>query len=311
MDQLGRLHRSNILDRMSDQLAVITCLSLGLFDDMTNAHVLGQLARKHWSSLLRLELGIERNLVGQYALPAIYKVEQHKEASQQFLVGLGDLKSPSTAFNLTSLRLCGLCLDGDHLGDFATTVIANNLKTLSLESCSGSGVFLANLVRYFSSSGEVSTQETAHKTIKLRSFTLRHELPTAVMISSFEKFVDSFCGLEELFVLLDQTDKMPHPRCFLKKHGLTLKKLVWEGRTAPRQNMEHDTSIFTEQLNCSSKLGEDISSSCRSLAELGIALEWDSMVSDGVWLTGRRPLTVVAELLWPGKTAPFAYPEYP
>ncbi|KAI9871580.1 MAG: hypothetical protein M1830_002727 [Pleopsidium flavum] len=261
---------------ISTHLAVLNCLSLGATGALADAYYMGQLAGEQRSSLRHLEVGTELSLAKRYAISGSYNLKEQREAADHFLTGLEESPNLSVPFNLTSLRLCGLWVDDAFLGDFATQTITRNLKKLGLESCSGSEVFLTALLKSFNSSVPLSQSDTSHSAPKLTSFTFRHEQPTAVMVDSLDKFISSFSGLEELFVLLDKTNKMLHPRCFSAQHGPTLKALVWEGRTAPRTSMAVDTSIITKGPSSADAHLNEICNSCPNLVELGIALDWDT-----------------------------------
>lgn len=315
MDQFAIGYGSDALQGMSNQLAVINCVSFGVTEGWGDAYHMGHLAGKQRSSLRHLKLGTERSLAKRYAVTGGYYFDEQREAFDQFLVGLEESLTQNVAFNLTSLRLCGLCVGDAYFGHFATTTITRNLKKLGLESCFGSEVFPTALFRNFKSTVTVSPSGTSHSAPKLTSFTFRHELPTSVGIESLDKFISSFSGLEELFVLLDKTNEMLHPRCFSAQHGPTLKALVWEGRTAPWTNMEIeiDTSIVVKGSSSANAHLDEICNTCPNLVELGIPLDWDIRVSDNLSQSkAQHYLTAFAVPLPAISTAvSLTYPEHP
>ncbi|KAI9878821.1 MAG: hypothetical protein M1830_010390 [Pleopsidium flavum] len=150
----------------------------------------------------------------------------------------------------------------------------NNLKKLGLESCWGSTAFLSVLIQFFSSITAKSAQGRSQTSPLLKSFTFRHEQPTPEMIDNLEKFFSSSSGLEEVSVLLDNTNKMLHPRCFCTHHGPSLKALIWEGREAPRTAMNVDTSIITGGSPSNITYLDEICKNCPNLIELGIPIWW-------------------------------------
>ena len=177
---------------------------------------------------------------------------------RSFLVRMGG--RPVQLLKLSSLHLTGILSTKLENGNLFEVTSLPMLRSLCLESCTDAAQALKML--------------TCTPGISLKRFWLRHEGQSADLVASLELFLESFSGLEHLYILLDNVEAIPDSACFVSKHSESLKTLVWEGRRGPRVTFQDCTSICysasdTKQIDLIKNV-----SACTELEELGLAFDW-------------------------------------
>ena len=172
---------------------------------------------------------------------------------------------------LVTLRLCSFDLGGLLLkGPMGSFLDLSKLKMLVIESCVG-------LVEAFEAL-TASPNRYQFRPSQLRSLTVRTEYTEDLDI--IESFVCSLSGLTDLCLLVEENFHEWELETFsveniAQSHGETLKTLVLESRVDSRVSSNYGTSAASYDNLC------DICHCCPNLVELGITLEWESIVSDG------------------------------
>lgn len=166
---------------------------------------------------------------------------------------------------LDTLELKGLPLAALFRPDFML-VDPRYLSTLRLESCS----HMIETLDGFS---------TRTHPIVLQSVRIRCEDCTPDLTRGLYLALVSFIGLKDLSILLDIPGELGgfRLRKVLEAHGESLRTLVWEERPA-RQDGVMDPARRSRSL-----LGDlkDIIRECPDLLELGVALDWVTIMSSG------------------------------
>lgn len=171
--------------------------------------------------------------------------------------------------NSGQLGIPRLKLQSLHLVAFNSSILVeilpllnlDNLQSLSLESCDE----WADILPLPGTA--ISSNSTW--TPRLQKFRLRREASNAMFQKHLKSFLSSFHGLVDLSVLLSGPGRILEPQCFIKNHGASLKTLVWDHRTGPREEFGISTTdVDNERTNCTLS---EISLGCPNLRELGIA----------------------------------------
>lgn len=272
LDLLFDRHRLSLIEVCIDNVAIMEsplsqCTGLTVLEidiDPDVIYTFGSLIVDNISSLKHLKLGCERvQALDILDLEASSYVHTYKdgfsktiERCAKLINGDNSTGSIAAKLNLHSLHVIGL--DPEMLlgTSIITTPNMNNLQSLSLESCSGCGDILS-----------LSIASSSRKwTPSLRTFNIRQESSTAAFQEHLRSFLSSFSGLTNLSVLLTGSSLATDPDCFIKNHGATLKTLVWDHRSEPRQHLH----ISTHHQGYNGHI-EKIAKGCPILQELGIS----------------------------------------
>ena len=226
---------------------------------------LSSLLMGNLETLRHLKLGHEMSLMNEYPdIPGDINDNEIRDVS--FTLSLKG-SSKFKLFKLSSLHLIGIRLTSPSTGKLFRFANLQMLHSLCLESCFDTPLVLALLA-------------SAHG-VSLKRFWLRCEGESPTLRRSLEVFLNSFSGLEHLYVLLDKIETLPGSACIASTHSKSLKTLIWEGREGPRQSFSYCTSK-TDQLSDYGYTGFiSTIASCIELEELGIALNWAECLTVG------------------------------
>ncbi|EHY60393.1 hypothetical protein HRR83_000152 [Exophiala dermatitidis] len=228
-------------------------------------------------TLQKLQLGQEKQLIEQYHQRRGGHMEQVNQPKDTFFTAALALKDFK---NLRELSLHALDVSRLRPGSMQEGSFFCNLERMTLESCPGSAEFLdllANAFHWTLHSSEAPQNPRVPP--KLKHFLFRHENPTAAVKDSIVRFLGSFNGLNTLSLLFDNGAILERPSTFIERHGPTLRTLVLEARTQPREHLSMDTSrpfgaggysqeLWVESIN-------DIARFCPNLVELGMGFPWN------------------------------------
>ena len=138
----------------------------------------------------------------------------------------------------------------------------SKLTTLVLESCSRLDTSLPLLTA------------RAVKGYSLRSLTVRTELVDDELPQKLEAFICALTDLTDLCLLFEGDSPGVSTEQILKVHGKTLKTVFIDSRYAPGSPSEAD---FSESLPWDYL--DSIHRYCPNIVELGVSLDWDSIVT--------------------------------
>ncbi|KAL8923293.1 MAG: hypothetical protein Q9208_004693 [Pyrenodesmia sp. 3 TL-2023] len=144
------------------------------------------------------------------------------------------------------------------------------LTSLSLQSCYG----LEGAFDYLAS-GKTDDGQLLSKSLRLQSFSLRHEGSNPQLKAKLLGFLRSIQSLTHLAILMDnspQNESLDLDQV-LDAHGKTLRSLVWDERRGKRDAFapSQETSLPGHgQL-------QQIGRKCERLVELGISIDWRSL----------------------------------
>ena len=214
-------------------------------------------------TLRRLRIGVMNKVAQDYAtnnLPSRHQLPA--SFATHFAEVAKEPSSEDGIMRLPRLSLHILCVYGLGLANVirGLDIDFSKINTLSLESCFGLQDLFAVLM---SNSG---SQTAFRSNVKLRNLFIRHEGGDQVFTHHLAAFLTSFTGLSHLTLLLEGPSQAMDKAPILKKHGKTLKTLVWDERRRARQSTNTDNSLF---LNQSNQLGV-IFTKCPNLRALGL-----------------------------------------
>ncbi|RMZ78372.1 hypothetical protein DV738_g3922, partial [Chaetothyriales sp. CBS 135597] len=249
-------------------LQTLECRAVG------DGKAISRLLQANKSTLRRLLLGQEREVVEQYAQARYGFLDAISQPSSVLLCAKDLQELPQ----LQELDLCGL-----DLRPLVPTTVDQGLEfykltRLSLESCPGTAVFLGALADAFSISEGIDPLSELPPAPQLQHFLLRNEMPTAPLKEALSLFLASFKGLRTLSLLLENASLLDGASSLIAEHGLTLTTLVLESRIQPRESLALDTSRpfgmdgFSEELW--DRLISDTCRLCPNLTELGTGFPW-------------------------------------
>ena len=168
---------------------------------------------------------------------------------------------------LKSFSLCGFDLHSLIRDNSGLVVDFKNLDRLTLESCGGlEDAFPMLLEPDVAQRGTLST-------ICLNTFILREENITGNFMVQLEKFLLSLKPLRTLHVLLEGESDIQILPSILVLHGKTLRSLVWDMRTDPRNKMYVETS---NSMSAYHNI-RVVAKYCTRLEALGIQLAWKEL----------------------------------
>ena len=225
-------------------------------------------------NLNHLRLGFISRIAHDFALmrrPQYDKMSTLFSAAME--VSLFNLNLSEVHLSLGSLHLCGLNLGSVLQGKVALNIDFTKVTQLRLESCPG-------LSQAFSILMDPAGPPTSALGA-LEDLFIRVENPDSHFSNSLQSFLKSFHGLIHLRVLVDNALSDQDLTPILDIHGQTLRTLVWDERSGPRTRLDASTSLLSTGLR---KL-KVVSQKCRSLTTLGIALDWEAMISAGIQVT--------------------------
>ncbi|KAL9633501.1 MAG: hypothetical protein Q9204_003369 [Flavoplaca sp. TL-2023a] len=141
------------------------------------------------------------------------------------------------------------------------------LTSMTLESCPG----LEDAFDLLATDKDKSDL-SLRSTLRLRSFSLRHEASNQQFRNRLLDFLGAICGLTHLSVLLEDVSRSHanHLDPMLAVHGQSLRSLVWDERSGRR-----DSFTTSEPLSAASyQLIGRITAHCPYLIELGVSMDW-------------------------------------
>ena len=176
------------------------------------------------------------------------------------------------SMQLKCLSLCGLNLHTLITHPQRPIIDFQNLESLNLESCEGLDEAIPILTSVVTTTGSEGL-------LRLRSFTLRYEKCDAPFLDNLGLFLISINQLENPHVLLEGCSSLPILYDILMYHGKTLRSLVWDYRTKPRQEMVDDSMLLDDDYGGL----RNISKFCPNLTALGITLSWFDLKRPGYY----------------------------
>lgn len=197
------------------------------------------------------------NRPGQRELPASFR-EMAREELTAFE------RDMMLMFSLETLGLYGLNFVNVVEGALGLQIAFDNMTSLRLESCSGLNEAFTILM------GHDASQNTTLSAFQLRSFFVRHEGVNQTFTQQLTAFLTSFMGLKHLVLLLEGHIQAMSKAPILKKHGKTLRTLVWDERRRPRKDTIEDTAVFTRGNNNLNLIAYE----CPNLKALGLSVRW-------------------------------------
>ena len=228
------------------------------------------------TTLKTLTVGFEQHAVREYE--AAYDLNVYSrpggEISNISIVIINDLTNglkrgcvqsrKAITSSIETLRLISFDLDPTLLHRMGSFIDFSKLVSLSLESCASLNNGLAHL-------------KTTTNLSCLRSLTVRTELFSNGTWPSLKAFMCSLIRLTDLCLLMegDDFDDL-ELEDILKRHGQTLRSLVVDTRTGPRLHTGELTSFQPQESYIS-----EISKYCPGLVELGITLDWQTVITPG------------------------------
>lgn len=231
------------------------------------------------STLKTLTIGFEQHAIREYE--AVNSLDAYSalggRISKDCKLAINDLvpclkhrrmKSRETiTSSIENLRLTSFDFDTTLLHAMSSFLDFSKLVSLSLESCAG----LPDGLTYW---------ETKTDLPCLRSLTIRTELGGDRMWPALDTFICSLIGLTDLSLLMEGDMEELELEDIFKHHGKTLRSLVVDTRTGPRDNTIETTSTQPHKYVSESYITE-ISKHCLGLIELGITLDWDAVLFPG------------------------------
>ena len=239
---------------------------------------MSSLVKASHTTLERLRLGQERDLVQNYRQTRVGFLEQIPQPSESFksIIRLNHFPS------LRQLDLCGVDVTLLVPESFEEAVPLMKLTRLSLESCAGSTALLESLAGTFHFAQNDPKAPQPRMTPQLTEFLFRSEAPTRALKESTIRFLASFRGLKTLSLLLENAPMLDRASTLIAEHGPTLEVLALESRIQPRENLGLDTSRPFGVGGYSSDLWEesisDICRLCPNLVELGTGFPWNDEI---------------------------------
>ena len=180
------------------------------------------------------------------------------------------------------LEFIGLDVQCDSwVNQFCNVFNTTKLQSLSLLSCLNLDTFWNSFQAHCS-----LTKAPERKFLNLTSLTLRLQgLPDGSK-TTMEKFLKSFCGLHHLYILLDESWRLPDVGVITENHGSTLRTLVIDARRETQNNPFIPTAVrFGDNGNPASAFTK-IVDRCPELVELGIAINWEILDEVRSYKTG-------------------------
>lgn len=256
---------------LPNKLTSLECYSI------QDGRTISKLLNINRSSLVRLRLGQERELLQQYSQTRVGYLQLDVPHSTLF-------RSTSLHHmpNLRQLELCGVDVAPLVPLETKDALFFCNLTKLTLESCPGSVSLLQCLASTFHFVQASPQAPTPKPVIQLRDFVFRSESPTSQLKEALLFFLDSFAGLKMLSLLFENATILERVSTLLCDHGPTLQTLVLESRIQPRDNLGLDTSRPFGAGGYSQELWEqsinDICQLCPNLVNLGMGFPWNDEV---------------------------------
>ncbi|ETN46297.1 uncharacterized protein HMPREF1541_00481 [Cyphellophora europaea CBS 101466] len=256
---------------LPNKLTALECHS------MQDGRILENLVSINRSSLERLRIGQEKELVQQYSQTRVGFLAQAPQSATLFRsMSLGTLPS------LRQLDLCGVDVSPLVPLEVEDALFFCELTRISLESCPGSVQLLHCLANTFNFARDSPLASNPQPIVQLKDFLFRSESPTTQVKEALLLFLDSFTGLRTLSLLLENASVLERVSTILCQQGPTLETLVLESRIQPRDNLGLDTSRPFGSGGYSQELWEqainDICQLCPNLVELGMGFPWDDEV---------------------------------
>ena len=243
-----------------------------------DGEAVSSLVKASHTTLERLRLGQERDLVQNYRQTRVGFLEQIPQPSEAFKSTIRLNHFPS----LRQLDLCGVDVTLLVPESFEEAVPFMKLTRLSLESCAGSTALLESLAGTFHFAQNDPNAPQPRMTPQLTEFLFRSEAPTTALKESTIRFLASFRGLKTLSLLLENAPMLDRASTLIAEHGPTLEVLALESRIQPRENLGLDTSRPFGVGGYSSDLWEesisDICRLCPNLVELGTGFPWNDEI---------------------------------
>ena len=224
-------------------------------------------------NLNHLRLGFISRIAHDFALTRRPQYDKMSTLFSDNMVESLSRNQSEVHLSLGSLHLCGLNLGSVLQGKVALNIDFTKITQLRLESCPG----LSQAFSILMDSARPPTSALG----ALEDLFIRVENPDSHFSNSLQSFLMSFHGLVHLRVLVDNALSDQDLTPILDIHGKTLRTLVWDERSGPRIRLDASTSLLSTGLR---KL-KVVSQKCRSLTTLGIALDWEAMISAGIQVT--------------------------
>lgn len=174
---------------------------------------------------------------------------------------------------LRELHLIGF--DVDQIIEPAHKILRlQNLTSMTLETCPGFERALELLATRNDKTGL-----TLRSTLRLDSFSIRHEGSNQQFRTRLFDFLGTIRGLTHLSVLLEG-DGCSHPtelKPMLAVHGPSLRSLVWDERSGKRNSFTTSEPVSEP----SHHLIGRITAYCPYLVELGVSMDWRDFTQKG------------------------------
>lgn len=251
----------------------------------------GKLIKQSRESLKFLQLGIETSIAQEYAATSLVRQTQLPASfAQSTRKALGAVEGELVNLSLNVLNLFGLEPSSIFQGHLGIRVDFDNLKALRLFSCPGLYDALATFTANIDSSSTL-------KPLKLKGLFIRHEARGAPYRFGqvLERFLTSFCGLNNLEVMVEGTTHPQNLRPILAIHGKTLHVLLWDERKGPRTRID----VTTSNVCCQFGNLTAIAQHCPRLVILALTLNWSACVGSNThhsWVVP-PPSAVLIEVL--------------
>ena len=224
-------------------------------------------------TMRHLKLGFERSFAWKSPLFSHSYVRAISAASEllynRINLNLQAIELPKSGGKVLDVWLC---LESLHLICIEITAKSlpifdfNNLSSLRLESC-------ISISGTFSLLNAHGSERASQWVPKLKTFHLRYEVSTTSFHANLKDFLMSFSGLVHLSLLLEGPDPVTTLTPFLQNHGATLRTLVWDQRSEPRDSMSQPTDNLTIS---NENYASEIAECCPNLRELGLVTSWIS-----------------------------------
>ena len=240
------------------------------------SEAIGAMVQANKTTLRTLRLGQETELVEQYRRSRIGFLERVTQPLELF----GSVIKLPCLPHLREIAFFGLDVTSLIPQSVSDALFFCQIQRMTLESCNGATGLLETLAATFHYAQ--NTTDMQRRTPQMKAFLFRHEAFSAAMKDSLIRFLASFCGLETLSLLAENSTFLERPSALIAEHGPTLQSLVLESRIQPREHLGLDPSRPFGVGGLNQELWEasiqDICSLCPNLVELGTGFPWNDEI---------------------------------
>ena len=241
-----------------------------------NVDTLCYMIREHRETIQSLCLGAESDVLRAYHQSNSDPYLRHQPYVHELVDDLrddGEDNEVNPWLELRELHLIGF--DVDKLIEPAHKILRlQNLTSITLETCPGLERALELLATRKDKTGLF-----LRSTLRLESFSIRHESSNHQFRTRLFDFLGAVRGLTHLSVLLegDGRSHITELKPMLAAHGSSLRSLVWDERSGKRNSFTTSEPVSEP----SHYLIGMIAVHCPHLVELGVSMDWRDFTQKG------------------------------